>query len=238
MLTCCVFGVASSALGETYRDDRNHFTITVPDGWVAIAPETIEMVNATIREQMRNSKTQGVEHDAGFQLEGTPPLAYPYFLVQGIRQDFSEMSYSALERGLGVGVEDGVQEASEAFSEFMDNAEIGKPILDREKGRIMTSVEMDVVGVGEVKGISVGWLSKDGIMNIHCYARASDFDKWAPTFETITNSLQFDEGYKFKPKMNSVLSSAMRGAIIGGVVGGLGSLIFAGVRASKKKKAA
>ena len=230
---CCALGSASVVFGETYRDDRNHFSITMPDDWVAMVPETINMVNKMANYQAKKSNVTGVEYDAGYQPLGTPTLAYPYLLIQVVREDFSDANYSSLERGLGVAMEKGVQEAADGFSEILSNAEAGKPIMDREKGRIVTPIAMEVAGIGKVRGISVGWLGKNGLMNIHCYALADEFDKWAPTFEKITDSLRFDDGYKFEPKSNPVLNGAMRGAVIGAVIG----LIIAEIKAAKKGKA-
>src|SRR3954447_21548711 len=79
---------------ETYRDAARHFTVTLPGGWAAVSPSTLEAMNG-----MAN-RMGGVRYDAAFMPQGARPGSYPYVLVQSMPRNTSGVSYEQIEREL------------------------------------------------------------------------------------------------------------------------------------------
>jgi hypothetical protein len=107
----------------------------------------------------------------------------------------------------------------------------------------MMRMQASVAGEGTVHGLSIGMLGKDGVIFLHCYAKADKFARSVPLFEVFTDSFQFVKGKEYNPADATVTSipdpenrrkssfswlGASRGGLTGAIVGGaVGALAVA-----------
>lgn len=218
-----LFSRPGSPKDADYHDAENHFSLRrLPSGWGGVPADALESVNKLVSESMPGSK---IKYTAGFQLAKQPPLSYPYVLVQPTRfQTRSTASYDEIEENLAKETKTAIKKVEGAFPELKDLA-VGVPALDRSRNRIITRIEMDVPGIGKVKGLSVGFIGANGIINVHCYAPEADFDRQLPPFHALLESFQFDSGYTFTPR-GGLGSAVVIGAVCGGIIGGLAVVVL------------
>src|SRR5205085_12347686 len=116
--------------------------------------------------------------DAAFMVQGSKPGNYPYILVQFLpRTNSGGTSYEQIERDLSKDFSGEVKAVEGKLSVLAKNLSLGQPVLDRSKNRVMNRLQMDVMLVGKIQGLSLGTLGKDGVAFLHCYARDGDFDR-------------------------------------------------------------
>jgi hypothetical protein len=218
--------MAAPAVGaEPYRDAARHYSLTIPPGWKAMPPNAVMMINNMVRQKMPGVD---IRYDGAFQLQGQQPGAYPYILVQVQPIPGGGASYEQIEAELAKGVKEGIKKVEGPISDLAKNLSVGTPALDRTRNRVVTRIEMDVLGVGRIQGLSVGFLGANDMVYLHCYAREADFPKYLPTFDALLESFRFDPGYAFVPQSNDPFWRGIgSGALVGAVAGGLAG-IFAG----------
>jgi hypothetical protein len=207
----------STANAEDFRDSERYFSLKLPDAWGSIPADRLSQVNAFVKERMPASK---IRYSHGFQLRHLPPMAYPYILVQPITYRTANPTYEQVEAEISMMDNKKILKKVEgSFSDIAKNVDMSTLILDRSTNRIFMRTEMDVTGIGKVKGISTGFLGSRGIVMVHCYAVDSEFDRYFSDFRTIGDSFRYDPGYEFVPRNSSSSSNVMAWLAVVAAVG-------------------
>ena len=146
-----------------YTNQQNHYSFTLPSGYVEISKSTIDEV---MRQATDQADGQFIDYVTGFRLENAPDFQYPYILVQ--EHEVSAPSYSQISKTFESNkFFENVNETINEYSELMTNASPQDPFIDKEKSIIFMNVEADVANVGKVKGLMAMFLGKNGITQLN-----------------------------------------------------------------------
>lgn len=203
----CGAFVAHPAFAGEYRDTAGKFKLQLPDAWAEIPAGAIDTVNANLQQRMPGST---VRYQTGFQIKNRPTLSYPYILVQpqSFPTGMKTPTLDQIEAELAKETKGAIKQVEGALADVAKNMAVGEIVMDRATSRFVMRTELDVTGIGKVKGFSTGHVGTRGIILVHCYARAPEFDRYFPTFQAINASFQYEPGQEFKPQVSSVASPA------------------------------
>ena len=237
----CFFLLPTMASAESldYTNQQNHYSFTLPSGWVEIPKSTIDDLFRQLADQTGG---QFIDYAAGFQLEDAQNyFQYPYILVQ--EHKINTPSYSQITQEFESDkFSEGVDKEIDKYSEFMTNATLQDPFVDKERNIIFMNLEMDVANVGKVKGLLAMFLGKSGITQLNFYSVKSEYSENLSIFNQIIDSFSYEQGYEYneqEAKKNdspSIFEGVAEKGIIGAITGGLIALIFGLFSKSKKKK--
>ena len=215
---------ASGAPGQTViRNTAIGYRLDLGDPWRAYTSDELAAVNDAAR-----AMPGGISYEAAFMSTEALPEGSVYVLVQHVRQALDGTSLDELEAQLGSAAE----RAEELRERTGLEAEINRTELNRERMRLETATAARSPVLGEVRGLSYGYLGRTGLVFVHFYARADLFPEWAPRFERIADRFEWDEGRGMSPGGgSSPLRSALIGAAAGAVVAGL----FGALQALRKR---
>lgn len=216
---------ASALSTERHTDPSLHYGFEVPEGWVRIPDDVLSEAVASLVEQ--TGIRQRLDYRAAFQLESEYYFTYPYLMIQHhavdsatIRQISSAMS-SALSS----------QAAREDLQKLADagiarGVSMGEPVVDPERRIVLQSIESEVEGVGPIKALSVMAPGRDGMVQLHFYSEAEDYNKYLPVFSSVVDTLEFEPGHSYSwtaavaksPGTSRLLQRALIGALMGALV--------------------
>lgn len=221
-----------AADAPVYQDHENGYVVTLPDGWV-VAPD------AYTRDLEHLAKQMGMSANCRYVASFTPakPTSVtPYVLTQLTNMPMRGVSYADLERVLGAKtMKQRVEgDIKRKMGDVIADARVGEFTLDRDHHRIVGQFSLSGPS-GELRGVMIGFLTRDGIVQLNCYSPAKDFEKHLPLFEAMAETFALDPGREFVPGSgrSSILTSTLRGAVIGG----LGGAVLYVIRRVKSKAA-
>ena len=218
--------VPTGRILDKYYDHEHHFSLTIPDSWTRMSRTELEAIRNFVRLRGMEDLLQ---YETGFRPNNSPMGTFPYILVQIVPFSTAGLTYQEIQDKLGQGIDEPLKIVEERVPDLARGLKIGQPTLDKSHNRIVVRLSSEVAGVGQAEAISMCHLSKDGVVGIHCYAKADSFEKRLPLFMDINNSFFFDDGYEFvaaksSPKGNS---NAMLYAVLAVLVIGAGGAFAA-----------
>lgn len=214
-----------------YVNANSHYSFTVPNNWSEIPKSIIDEYVAKVVE-LTNGKS--IEYQAGFQLNQDNYFDYPYMLVQS--RISNTPSYSQIEKSLNRDdIQNVTSEISEEYSELIKNATMEKPFLDKQRNLIFMNIQMDNINMDSIKGLTVMFLGKESITYLHFYSKSDDYNKWLPVFNSVIDSFQYDNGYKYTSK--SIYDGAFEKGTVGLFTGAIAGafVLVAGIYTNRKK---
>jgi hypothetical protein len=219
---------------------KEGFTIHLPKDWEPIPKEVIDKYSQAIAKMAPKAETQ--LYNYGFQRADSPKwFTYPYILVQVNRSgripEEQLKSLKRIEKAMG----ESFAKTTDSISSFSSNASLGEPVYDPASHILWTRIAIDVKKTGTVQGIIGSILTEEGFVQIACYAKNEDFEKYLPVFETIIKKTDFKADLKLgaqDSEGNAVGEKSGQGALpwktIFLVLIGALLLFFAGWRIRKK----
>lgn len=190
---------------------KDDFTLRLPNGWIAIPKDILDAHSEGIAEMVPQAPKQ--VFDYGFQLEQSEYwLEYPYILVRvdrsGRISDAQLRSFRKLEDAFSDAEEKKMQDL---LSPLISSIEYGEFLYDSSSHILWRQVVMDVRGVGEIKGLVALLLTEFGAIQIMGYAKANDFEYYAPVFEAIAKNVFLSDNIKYRPCLIDSLPAPLRG---------------------------
>jgi hypothetical protein len=232
----CLVAVALSAFapglvsGGTVIENPNHgYTLTLPDGWERIPGKAIEELVAKVAAAAGGKISE--HYDDGFQQSaGGKWFQYPYVLVQARENGRIPEAKLAEMKSVREGMQKGLNEAEGKLSSLVSGLSLGDTFYDASNKCILIRFSMNAPNVGEIKALTCGFLTERGILLVHCYARAADFDRQLPIFQSILDSVRISEDLRYKPRLSDKIgfdvSQSLRSGLIGGLIGGAVGVIM------------
>ena len=234
-ITIFEFGIAHG--GELHQ--KNSFSITIPDGWIEVPRNIIDTYENEISKQAPNAQKQ--HYDYGFQLESSNNwFEYPYILVQ--IKDTGRIPENQLEKLEKYSFKDTIDKSKKDLSSLMSDIQVGKMYYDKQEKIIWMRIEMNVVNIGIVSGLSGMVPTEKGFIQVAGYSLKNDFSNNEHVFRSVSMSVLPEPDLVYKPKWSDNLPSflsridwgkvagkAVAGAIIGGIIALMAGLL-------KKKK--
>ena len=217
---------SASVRGQSYSNREYHYSMTVPSGWTNIPQETLEAMPKLVGMPGANAP----QYEAGFKRSADIFLAYPYVLVQTVQ---GSGTLDQLEREVQQINAKPPDLSQQVKPEFAPSSSKMQAQLDRDRKRVVTKFSMTLPSGEVVRAVSFGYLGKNGLTNIHCYAAADKFAASEPVFQALADSFRFEPGYEYAER--SILGGAGSGAVRGGVIGAIvGAVVYVIAKARKK----
>ncbi|WEK56079.1 MAG: hypothetical protein P0Y55_08535 [Candidatus Cohnella colombiensis] len=231
LFICTPLSISADSL--SYSSSRDHFSISLPDGW-------IQMPQSVIDEAMQFMKQQATDpmkipqYFAGFQREAETYFQYPYILMQ--RLDNSDgVSIEEVKKTFRQYGDDTLKKLDENL-DIIKNATLDdSPFIYQEKNAVLFNMITDVQGIGKVKSLSAMMLGKNGIISLHFYSLENEYLNDLPYFSSILDSFNYEDGYEYQ-EPQSFWEQVATKAVIGAIIGGVFALF--GVIVKRNKKAA
>lgn len=211
---------------ETHRDAGLGVTMTVPAEWMVASKEVVEEANAAMRQSMGAQAPAYTAALAPTKRDGS------YALLQSLPWNGTP-SYEAIERSLGMKLQDVDEKTRQAMGSLVREMSIGEASLDRERGRFVFRTDVTGPDGTRVLGVSYGYLTANGTFMLHCYAPAAEFDKRLASFESLADGVVVDAASAFVAKKTGF--DFNRTLVMAAVGGGLGLVAAVAAKMAKKK---
>lgn len=175
--------------GRSIRVEERHFTLTLPEGWIAMGAEELERINQVWAASQGGSAA--TKYLLGFKPQVQPPEGTVLVLVEWESSQNASMTRLQVEALLRTNIEAVMRDLG-----VSSGAELSEPTFDWERSRMffMTSLPSPT---GPVEAISYGMLAMDGVAWIHCYTPAQRMGEMGPQFARIANGVVIDPAYSF-----------------------------------------
>lgn len=237
---------------EQFHSTSYGYHLDLPQGWVKIPQNVLQETFAAFLKQ--NAATI-IIYDAGFQLDSAKRwLEYPYVLVQslpydkcGLHRQINEDEFPKYVRMMaGLDADSLVDKiVSSDARHLLGKLDVGKPKLDTGNRRYLWTMDIDVQGIGPVRGLVVGYFGRDLIVQVIFYSRHADWDRHSDARWAIVDSFRFDPHKAYStqlaatnPSPPSIWSRVLEKGIIGAFTGGILALVLGGAAMAKRKKSA
>lgn len=191
-----LFGFIQTSSAQTlYSDSSDHYSFTAPDGWEEIPESVLESFLGILSD-----KDKKFNFEAGFQFSERDYFNYPYFLVKEVKVNVNISSYEEIESTFSV-IKKTMEEEVVANPTLTSNVIIEGPTLDKDRNIIFANLQMDLAGVGSVKGMTAAFLGGKGKMTqLLFYSLTNEYNTWLPVFNGVIDSFKYDEGYAYDPQ--------------------------------------
>lgn len=227
LVTACATTLAEEI---EHTDPKRGFSFLLPDEWMAVDAAAIAQTQAQAESLMADINFTYI---AGYSPVSAEELVYPYILVQETKGSLSTLTWDELETAFGaINLGQELRERSD-LGTIVSDMEIGQMLIDRDLGRTMIRMSMTLPEIGEVKGLIIGFLGRDGVIQLNFYDRAEQFDTHIDQFLWMADTFRFDEGRSFVPASGIKsrlpwldVGEVMWSAIIGGISVAIGMAIF------------
>ena len=240
---CLAAAIGFAALPLRARGDivvqrpKYGYTVTLPPGWVRIPADVLDEHLKALGAVAKGKLDQ--KFTDGFQPAGTPWFQYPYIMVQVVESGPIPARELEGMKSFRSGVQEGLDEAKKKLPTMISDLSLGETAYDASNQCIWIRVSMQAAGVGEVKGVTRGFLTSYGMVTFNCYAQAQDFDQRLPVFNSLLANVKISDDMRYDPTAASHgsfdFSRAGRSGLIGGLIGGAVGLFM---WLSKRKKSA
>ena len=226
LIATSIASVAETNLPHTFST-KDDFSLRLPQGWREI-PKLFLDAYSTAVPSMAPQVPKPVFFDYGFQLEKSDNwFQYPYILVKVVKTGrISDSQLKSMRK---------VQGAMTDSAQLMaSTVEFGQTVYDPSSHILWTQATFDgdSAGVGKVRGLAAMLLTEYGSIQVMGYAKASDFEHYAPLFEAIARGTILADSIKYRPSptdsipivpriaWDRFIGKAIAGAVIGCISAG------------------
>ncbi|MGB5219929.1 MAG: hypothetical protein WBN60_02800 [Polyangiales bacterium] len=224
-------GLALTASAQPTRhvDEANHFEAQVLEGWYPIQEALLDALTQQLQEETGNNQTRYV---GGYSKSPAGEQTLPHVLFQVSDGDMNRLSEAGLIQVLNA--KSLKRDASDTLSDVLTDLNL-QVAWDPVERQIIIPLVAEAPGIGSVRGVFVGRVGSHGIVQINCYALASEFDATMPAFQEWIDGVQIDPNYEWKPGSEGGLDWRQVGwtGLIGGIASALGALIYMRLRRSE-----
>jgi len=200
LASCLVSGQQNTQRMAVHEYPNDHLSISVPASWMAIPRSDLDQISAGLRQVAPNAKPQPYNH--GFQ--ATSRSSYPRVLIQVKKTGrWDEKIFSQMPQlpEMKKGVQKQVGSASRAFAAM--NLQLEKLTYDPSRRLVWLRMQLTMEGGQKVQVLSGLLPTSVGSIQVHCYAPAVDFEKYAAAFTEIITSAQVGGEWKYVAKNRS-----------------------------------
>lgn len=181
-----VFSIlSSSASAEVIQ--KPEFSLTLPEGWVEIPKETLELMTATA--QAKVPSIQLAPYECGFQLaSGKSGLSPPYILVQwtGKGKRLSEKQLRSMQK---IDIKKTVKDSGIDSESIVPNAALGQMKYDEASNTLWMDMEAGSEAVGMGRSVMAGFPTEKGLLQVTGHFMSADADADLPAFHQIVQSI-------------------------------------------------
>ncbi len=177
--------LSSSASAEVIQ--KPEFSLTLPDGWVEIPKETLELMTANAQAKVPSIKLS--PYVCGFQLDsGKVELLAPYILVQwaGKGKRLSEQQLRSMQK---IDLTKAVKDKGIQLDEIVPNAALGHMKYDEASNIIWMDMEAGSVALGKGRSVMAGFPTEIGLLQVTGHFMSADANADLPAYQQIVKSV-------------------------------------------------
>ena len=221
----------TNAQSTQHVDEANHFEAQVPEGWYPIRQSLLDAARSQMEKRIPNKRLRRV---GGYSMspEGELTLPYVAFLVRdGPMNRATEAELVAAFKAKSWKGE--VLARAEVLSDIQADLDLDA-IWDPVARQLIIPMTAELYRIGPIRGIGVARVASHGLVQINCYARASEFDATMPAFQEWIDGVEIDPDYQWRPGSEGGIDWRQVGwtGLIGGIASALGALIYMRLRRS------
>lgn len=195
-----IFFPTISNAEKRFDSQKASISLSVPDNWVKIPPETMELMHKALRQKSKMMKF--INYVDGYQLDQNKALLdYPYILIQ---VDLSgRISEEELLKSKNMQIDKEIFDSIENdLSELVleNSTSSSNMIYDENINAYWFFVNITMRTKGLVKGISNIYPTEIGQVAIHCYFLEKNTKKFASVCHSILKSVSIHKNIKYRPK--------------------------------------
>lgn len=190
---------ARPAAADEYHDRNDCFTITIPDGWVRIPNENLQMAAGLV---LSDSPSEAICMKAAFQQPDPDWFHYPYMVINympydGDKQPAESQISDLTKLMLGVDLADLAKKSNRPASKGILGASIESADWDYARHTLYTITHASVKYMGLCKGYYPWFFGRHGVVMIEFCDIDEKFDAEVPLFRKAAGSFRFDAGYGY-----------------------------------------
>lgn len=224
-------------------DSARGWSLTLPSNWEAAPLELVADAQRVIDSGMPEAK---VTYLHGFVLTGLVDASGipAYVLLQHQPQSLTKLTYEQLEILYGsVQARKNIDEALTRIPGAPSASNLTASV-DRARNRILMRSALQLPREGGVSAsiehMSIGFLMKDGVLQLNCYAPTQSFAAAEPEFLALAAQIVIDKDRMFSPFVAAVARPATSGwtwvLVLVGAAGIAVAAAVAGVAVVKRGK--
>jgi len=234
--TILFLAVADHTFGMTYQSREYNYSFVIPPGWEEIPKQVIDDASEKISSI---TGTKKINYETGFQIVGKINLEPPYILIPILPQygkalppDILEQLYKSYTSKISSSP---AEEELKSFSDFLSSPSFYLPYMDKEKKMIVMSMKGNYSGKNLIT-LMAQFVGKKTIVQITFVVLESDYHKYAPVFESLISSFNFDEPLMPHEYKKSIVDKTIPNIIAGVILALIVSGFFAIKNRMKSKK--
>jgi len=186
-------GIASGTeFTQRFNAKEDGFTLKLPYNWVQIPGETLDEHSRKV--QLTASDAEKSAYDYGFQLSGAKHwFTFPYILIwlnKTGRIPEGKMKKLTQEKQGSVPIEEKISGIA--------NTKVGEVIYDSKDHVLWMTF---LANAEKVHGLIATKLTREGCIQIVCYAEDKDFSEYRKLFEDIVNNIYLNKDMEYKPRV-------------------------------------
>jgi hypothetical protein len=211
-----VLAASASVLAGTHTDEQRGFSFDIPDSWEPMSQERLDEMSARVESAYRGSRLV-----AGYVRASKDPAQAPYFVVQVTQTELAGLDYDEVAEKLDIDpTRDAADRAQTQSANLITRMQMRRAALDRDNNRFVFQGPAGAPPMANLVRSSVGFLANDGVITLHCYAKARDAESVRPVFDAVIASFRFDAGvaYAGPPRSIGFAGVLLRVLVIGGVL--------------------
>jgi len=208
-----VFAASAAALAGTHTDEARGFSFDVPEDWEPMSAEQLDAMNARVESAYRGSRLV-----AGYVRPSKDAAHAPYFVVQITDTDLAGLDYDEVAEKLDIDpTRESADRAQVTSANTIARMQMRRAALDRDNNRFVFQGPAGAPPMVNLVRSSVGFLANDGVITLHCYAKAKDAETVRSEFDALIASFRFDAGVGYQAPAGSVsfLGVLLRVAAVG-----------------------
>jgi hypothetical protein len=167
-----------------------NFSIGLPATWREIDPATLGRMSSAAHLVAPNAPELRISH--GYTSAGAPETGYPWVAVMLTDDQVSGLAFKNLESAQST-VNDLMKRwLDPASGGIIQKAQMGTMSYDKDRHVLWGSSQSVVTGIGDLRTLSAAYVTRAGIVQVHCYAKASEYEEYEPLCRQIIESVTID----------------------------------------------
>ena len=240
----------SLSAAKPFHSQSYGYNLEIPDDWIQIPQEALQQAHDAT---FKGESSALVIYDSGFQHgSGETWFTSPYVIIQpmpyaklGIKRQVNEDEFPKCVRLItGQDMKKQLDKnVTQHVRQLMSNIVKDKGQLDAANRRYFWTFNMDLAGVGPIRGLCVGHFGRESIVQVLFYTDAASWDSYEDARLSMMDSFRFDPDKAYSaavaaanPTPKAFLVRLVERSLIVGAVSGAIAALIAVITAAVRRK--
>jgi hypothetical protein len=191
LFICSAQESTAPAAGERLHQlnfPAENFSMGIPATWKEIDPAVLAKVPAAIRKAVPNAPELKINH--GFMSPEGAGSGYPWVAVMITGDLMNDATFENMDWAYR-----SVDELSKKWKNpggILQKTKMANMFYDKARHLLWGISQSSFSGIGDLQKLSGAYLTRTGTVQVHCYSRAAEFEKYQPICREIIESVAID----------------------------------------------